>query len=176
MEWQEETNPTNKDALAKHVIKSIRMSPTPEAGRFCMQMAWKRMDQILDSLDKRAEFMLTTIAALIAVDFGLLIAFDIPLLSLNIFPQFLLAISAIFFSISHFPNVKLFYPESADSMKKTYSEWLSSKSMWQSWGFFVLGLFAIGISYMIQPLGNPAGDLQTINGTLTIDISNSTGE
>jgi hypothetical protein len=176
--WQEETNPETKTQYAQDVIKNIRMSPYPETDRFWMQMAWKRVEQTLDSLDKRAEFMLTTIAALIAVDYGLLLAFDIPVLSINIFPQFLLAISAIFFSVSHFPRLKVFYPESPENVKETYRDWLETKFMWHSWGysFFVLGLFAIGISYMIQPLGNPPDNVQTINGTLTVNIPNSRGE
>ena len=104
--WQIETNPEKIKNDCKNAVKGIRMSPTPESDLFWTEMAWKRVDQTLDSLDKRAEYMLTTIGGLIAVNFGLLIAFDIPFFSANVAPQFLLAISAIFFSMSHFPRAK----------------------------------------------------------------------
>jgi hypothetical protein len=172
--WQIVTDPEKIAAGSEDGIRSIRMSPTPESDRFWTEMALKRVDQTLDSLDKRAEFMLTTIAALIAINFGILHAFDIPFFSVNVAPQFLLATSAIFFVLSHFPKVKVFFAESPDDVKEKYTEGVTDRYKWHSWGYslFVLGLFAVGITYLIQPLGNPPGNVQNINVTLTINLSN----
>ena len=63
-------------------------------------------------------------------------------------------------------------------MKRVYNEWLTSKLHWHKWGYalFISGLFAIGITFMIQPSGNTQIEPQNINGTLTINIPDLAAE
>jgi hypothetical protein len=154
--WRIVVDPAHE--LDSNGITGIQISPEPDTDVFWTEFARKKVSDSLDLLDKRSEYMITTIAALVAVNFGVLLAFDVKFtvfqlgFTIKIAPQVLLAISAGFFAISHFALKKIFYVESPDSVRRTYEEWLKHKYYWQKWGygFFVAGLFFIGITYLIS--------------------------
>jgi hypothetical protein len=159
-------------------ISHIRKSGTPEMDRLWFEYGMKKITDSLDSLDKRAEYMITTIAGLVAVTFGVILAFDLVVkgnleIVFKIAPQGILAISAIPFAISHFPMKKYIYPDSPEEMKATYTEWLNYKHYWQKWGYFtfVIGLFLIFVATMFS-LQTPEPDVQNLNGTLNIILKN----
>jgi len=59
-------------------ISHIRNSGTPEMDRLWVEFGMKKITDSLDSLDKRAEYMITTIGGLVAVTFGVIFAFNLP--------------------------------------------------------------------------------------------------
>lgn len=174
--WRIAVDPLHE--LDSNGIIGIQISPEPGTDSFWTEFARKKVSDSLDLLDRRSEYMITTIAALVAVNFGVLLAFDVKFtafqleFTIKIVPQVLLAISAGFFAISHFALKKIFYVESPDSVRQTYEQWLKHKYFWQKfgYGFFVAGLFFIGISYLISEHNGPEPDIQNIAGTLNLNI------
>ena len=160
--------------LNNNQITRVRSSSSPTTDKIWIEFAIKRAVEGLDRLDKRAEFFLTTIATLIAIKFGLFVAFTTSLtttnpLNPNIYPQFILAISAIFFALSYFPYKKLVYLESPKNIEDAYTAWHGWKVRWQIVGFifFIIGLFAIAYSFIelspVQEIQNVA-----VQGNLTL--------
>lgn len=132
----------------------------------------------LELLDKRAESMLTVIAALIAVQFGVILAFEQPIIIANasfvvkLLPQALLAVSAACFGMAHFPTEKKLYLNAPYDLEEKYDEWKAYKLKWHSRGYrwFVAGLGLIALSYFFSPYSPPELDVQTINGTLALSV------
>jgi hypothetical protein len=123
--------------------------------------------------------MLTTIAALIAVDFGLLLALKNPPLTFKFLPQVFLAISAAFFGISYFPKKLDIVMESPTNILEKYNAWRDHKIYWHklAYSIFIIGLFAIALTYVIEIDLTPSSvktSAPTGKGSITMLI-NATG-
>ena len=129
----------------------------------------------LETLDKRAEYMITTITALIAISFGILVGFQLSNLTVKVAPQILLAISSIFFFLSLRVKQYIISPQSVDSIKGNYEQIANHKYKWQNRGYylFIAGLLAIEIIYLIDsPLNFLPEKIDTskviVDGNLTL--------
>lgn len=106
----------------------------------------------LENLDKRAEYMITTITALIVIDFGILVGFQVPALTLKVAPQILFAISIMLFFWSLRIKRYSILPDSIESITREYDTIGNHKYKWQNAGYywFVAGLIAMAITYLID--------------------------
>jgi hypothetical protein len=129
----------------------IKISPNPEVNNFWKDQGQKIIGSSLDVLDERAKFMITTCASLIIIDFGLLLAFKIQSIPINVTPQLFFAISAAFFVISYSPVNKRFNLLSPKSIENAYHSWMKWKLLWHYGGFalFLAGLLAFAIISII---------------------------
>lgn len=168
-QWSITYDPSNKGRINE--ISDIKISPTSDSDRFWTDYAKKMVGDNLDLLDKRSEYMITTIAALIATNFAVLFAFDVGEFTISFIPNILLAISAAFFAIAHFAIKDEIQIQSPEKIRIAHKTWLDHKYNWQKGGyiFFVLGLIFIGITYLISQNSGP--DIQHIEGDLNLNIN-----
>lgn len=106
----------------------------------------------LENLDKRAEYMITTITALIVIDFGILVGFQVPALTLKVAPQILFAISIMLFFWSLRIKKYTIFPDSIEDIRQEHKTIGNHKYKWQNAGYywFVAGLIAMAITYLID--------------------------
>jgi hypothetical protein len=161
--------------LINNKVTGFSKSANPESDTLWIDMGRGLIKETLETLDKRAEYMITTITALIAISFGILVGFQLPNLTFKIAPQILLAISSIFFFLSLRVKQYIISPQSVDSIKGKYEEIANHKYKWQNWGYylFIAGLFAIAITYLIDsPLNYLPERIDTskviVDGNLTL--------
>ena len=101
----------------------------------------------IDVLDNRAQFMVTTSASLIAVDFAILvIASKVAILTVS--PQLVFAFSALCFILSVVPRRYQVNPWLPDETRSTYFTVLNAKHKWHLIGFslFFFGLILVALS------------------------------
>jgi hypothetical protein len=138
--------------LINYKVTGFAKSANPESDTLWIEMGRNLIKGTLETLDKRAEYMITTITALIAISFGILVGFQLPNLTVKVAPQILLAISSIFFFLSLRVKQYVITPQSVDSIRSKYEEIANSKYKWQNLGYylFIAGLFAIAVTYVIE--------------------------
>jgi hypothetical protein len=138
--------------LVTNKVTGFTKSANPESDTFWIDIGRDLVKGTLETLDKRADYMITTITALIAISFGILVGFQLPNLTIKVAPQILLAISSIFFFLSLRVKQHIITPQSVDSIRAKYEEIGDRKYKWQNLGycFFIAGLFAIGVTYVIE--------------------------
>jgi hypothetical protein len=143
--------------LEKNKVTGFSRSSNPESDIFWVGIGRDLIKGTLDSLDKRAEYMITTITALMAVSFGILIGFQLPNLTFKIAPQFLLAISTLFFFLSLRVRRYVILPQSVDSIRDKYEQIENLKYKWQNLGyyFFIAALLAIAVTYIVETPSKP---------------------
>jgi hypothetical protein len=126
-------------------IIDAELDKHPEISRFWIEYGKGIVNNTLNQLDERAKNMITVCASLIVVNFGLLLAFEVNPLSINVTPQFFFALSAAFFVLSYFPRKKEFHLDSPTSIEDSYADWTKWKLKWHyiGFGFFIAGLFAV---------------------------------
>jgi len=125
----------------------VEVSPTPEEDEFWLSFGQSLISNTIDVLDNRAQFMVTTSASLLAVDFAiLLIASKVALLTVS--PQFFFASSALCFIASLIPRRYMVNPWVPDQTRSTYFKILDYKHRCHLVGFSLLflGLFAVALS------------------------------
>jgi hypothetical protein len=83
--WRIAVDPAHE--LDSNGITGIQISPEPDTDVFWTEFARKKVSDSLDLLDKRSEYMITTIAALVAVNFGVLLAFDVKIQCIRIYDK-----------------------------------------------------------------------------------------
>ena len=144
----------------------VRISSNPEFNNFWKEYGKKILEDNIQGVDERAKFMITTCAALIVVNFGLITFTTAPeVIVLKISPQFFFIASATLFIISLFPYKRRFNLLSPSTIEAAYNSWLRWKLIFHYGGFalFIAGLLALTIiNIEIPPLSNIA------NGTMTI--------
>jgi hypothetical protein len=151
-------------------IKSVEPVGAPDYHLFWINIGKEMLKGNLEFIDKRAEYMLTTIAALIAIDFGVLLAFDVPNVTLKLVPQAIFSFSAIFFFYSLQLRKYNFNMYNPDEVKSSYNDIRERKFKAQRTGylFFIAGLFAMALTYLIE-IPTPKDPLDvSVNGNLTI--------
>ena len=156
----------------------MTISPHPESDTSWMEWGRKMLSGTLELLDKRSESMLTLIGALIAVQFGVILAFDKPIIIANasfvvkLLPQAFLAVSAACFGMAYFPIEKKLNLNAPFDLEEKYDELKVYKLKWHKRGYrwFVAGLALIAISYLLSPYSPPESHVQTINGTLALSV------
>jgi hypothetical protein len=145
---------------------NMKISPNPEFNNFWKEYGKKILEDNISGVDERAKFMITTCAALIVVNFGLITFTSTPqVITLKVSPQFFFIVSAIMFMISLFPHKRRFNLLSPKSIETAYNSWLRWKLVFHYAGFvlFIFGLLALTIiNITIPPLSN------IVNGTMTI--------
>jgi hypothetical protein len=137
---------------------NIKISPNPDFNNFWKKYGKKILKDSINELDERAKFMITTCAALIVVNLGL-ITFTTPqqVILVKVSPQFFFIASAILFVISLFPHKRRFNLLSPKSIEAAYYSWLRWKLIMHYAGFalFIAGLIALTvININIPPLSN----------------------
>lgn len=170
-QWSITYDPAMKGT--QNEIVDIKISPTTDIDRFWTDYGKKTIGDNLDLLDKRSEYMITTIAALIATNFAVLVAFDVKFsgdFTLRIVPNIFLAFSAAFFAIAHFAIKEEIQIQSPNQVRSAHEKWVHHKHLWQKlgYGFFVVGLFFIGMTYLVSQHSGP--DVQNIKGNLNLTI------
>ena len=159
-------------------IKEFYKSGNADQDTFWIDIGRELIKGNLDSLDKRAEYMITTITALIVIDFGILVGFQVPALTLKVAPQMLFAISIMFFIWCLRIKKYNLESESVEDVMKRYQDIGKHKYKWQNIGFyvFVAGLAAMAITYVLDnPLNYIPEKLDTsqviIDGKLNLTSS-----
>lgn len=158
------------DTQSNQVI-SVNLSPMAWRDGILIEMGRKWMENTISVLDKRAEYMVTTIVGLIAVNFGIIVAFDISNIAIKLVPNAFLSISALFLVLSHFPKTSVVHLDDADEIQKAYEENVGRKYELQKWGytFFIVALMAIAItaSFSLLPTADPVSKV-SLNGNITL--------
>ena len=125
----------------------VEVSPTPEEDEFWLSFGKSLISNSIDVLDNRAQFMVTTSASLIAIDFAILVITS----NVGIFmvsPQFAFAFSALCFILSVVPRRYQVNPWLPVATKYAYFKILNSKHKWHLVGFsfFFFGLVLVAFS------------------------------
>jgi hypothetical protein len=137
---------TGEDKIAK-----VETSTTPDIDLFWLDYGKKTVTDVIEGMDERAKFMITTCASLIVIDFGLLLAFSIEPFSIKVAPQFFFVVSAALFVLSLFPRSRTFDLQVIKQIKSSYNSWISWKLKWHylAFSFFIAGLLVMAITSMI---------------------------
>jgi hypothetical protein len=118
--------------------------------------------------------MITTCATLIVINFGLLLAFQVQGIAIEIAPPLLFAISAAIFALSYFPagpRINPFIPHTIkDAHDKIFGYKL--KCHYVGLSFFIGGLF-FGVANMLGETDSPTS--QATNSTETTAEQKPTG-
>lgn len=144
----------------------VKISSNPEANHFWKEYGKKIIGDGIQGIDERAKFMITTCAALIVVNLGL-ITFSTQQQNVlvKVSPQFFFIVSAALFVISLFPHKRRFNLLSPNSIEAAYYSWLRWKLIWHYAGFalFICGLLALTIINIdIPPISNIANRTMTV--------------
>jgi hypothetical protein len=133
-------------ANSSHLAK-VEVSSNPEEDEFWLTIGKSLISNAIKGLDSRAQFMITTSASLLTVDFAILL-FTSKVTTLTISPQFFFAFSALCFIVSLFPKQYKVNPWQPDSTKLAYYKMLNVKRKYHIVGFvlFFLGLVLVGLS------------------------------
>jgi hypothetical protein len=134
-------------------VEEFYQSPTPELDNLWVGIGRDLIKNSLDLLDKRAEYMITTITALIVIDFGLLLGFQVPSGTWKLAPQFLLAVSMVFFFLSLSIKKYEIKPQSPENIQNSYKDIGDKKYLYHNigYGIFIAALFAIALTYLWDP-------------------------
>jgi len=118
-----------------------------EEDEFWISFGQSLISETINALDTRAQFMITTSASLLTVDFAVLLLAS-KIAALTVSPQFFLAISAFFFLLSLFPKQYNVNPWTPDKTRATYLKILNHKHRLHVIGFsmFFLALVLIAVS------------------------------
>ncbi len=120
--------------------------------------------------------MITTITGLLAITFGIIVGFDLPQLSVKVVPQFVLALSMIFFFLSLRIKKYELLLQSPNDIELKYNEIASHKYDWQTLGYiaFIIALILLTMTYVIDSPFNyleekpPDPTEILLNGNLTL--------
>jgi len=125
----------------------VQISSISEEDEFWLCFAKSLISKVIDGLDDRAQFMVTTSASLLVADFAILVIAAKESV-LKVSPQFFLALSALSFIASLFPRKYTVNPWLPDNTKQTYSEILNHKIRYHLIGFsmFFIALILIALS------------------------------
>ena len=128
-------------------VAKVEVSPTPEEDEFWLSFGRSLISNSIDVLDNRAQFMVTTSAALTTVDFAILVIVS-KVTILTVSPQFAFALSALCFILSLVPKRYQVNPWLPDETRSTYFEVLNAKHRWHLIGFsfLFLGLILVALS------------------------------
>ena len=138
-------------------IKTFYKSPNPNHDLFWLEIGRDLVKGSIETLDKRAEYMITTITALIVIDFGILVAFQVQQYTWKIGPQVLLAVSAFWFFYSlHIKKYEV-QLQSPDNIELVYQDIGSRKHKRQNIGFyiFIAALLFMAVTYVLEPPKQP---------------------
>ena len=127
-----------------------KISQNPDVDDFWIGYGKKILEGSINSLDERAKFMVTTCAALIVVNFGLLVAFSAGSALIKVTPQFFFVVSAALFVLSYFPSKVRFNLASPKSVEDVYNISLKWRYGCHISGFvfFISGLLAIALTQL----------------------------
>jgi hypothetical protein len=157
--------------IQSNQVTDVKLSPMAWRDGMLIEMGRKWMENTISVLDKRAEYMVTTIVGLIAVNFGIIIAFDITNIAIKLVPNAFLSISVLFLVLSHFPKASIVHLDDPDEIQKVYEENVGRKNELQKWGyaFFIVALMAIAItsSFSLLPNSDPITKV-SVNGNITL--------
>ena len=125
----------------------VEISPTPEEDEFWKSFGQSLISGTISVLDSRAQFMITTSATLLTVDFAILLIAS-KVTTLTVGPQFFFAFSALCFMLSLFPRQYKVNPWQPDSTKSIHYKMLNIKRKCHIIGFvfFFFGLILVGLS------------------------------
>lgn len=128
-------------------VAKVELSSTPEEDEFWLTFGQSLISGAISVLDNRAQFMITTSASLLTVDFAILIIAS-RVTALTVSPQFFFAFSALCFMLSLFPRQYKVNPWKPDSTKLIYYKMLNTKRKCHIIGFilFFTGLILVGLS------------------------------
>lgn len=146
-----------------HNVDGVSLSPNTWYDRMLMDMAKRWQENTIAVLDKRAEYLITTIVGLIAVNFGIIYVFNIsdtfnfPEIVIQIVPNAILSISVLFFALSHFPEVRKIRLDVPKDILNAYEKNIDNKYKLQKIGYilFVVALIAIAITASVSFYTNP---------------------
>lgn len=126
---------------------TVSEAQRPESDKFWKEFGKNTLNESLKRLDDRSTFMITTCAALIVLNLGLVSINTEQNIIINLGPQFVFIISAIFFVFSIFPYKKKFNLQSPSSIESAYNSWLRWKIVFNYLGFglFLAGLFVMTV-------------------------------
>jgi hypothetical protein len=144
--------PLKQEPAGDEVVVGEKPDSPEEINKFWMSYGAEFVKGSIQTLDERAKFMITTCASLIAVNFGLVLAFSAQSSLIKVSPQFFLAISALFFALSFSPKLEKLNLASPGSIERVYNismEW-RLKLHYVGFGFFIAGLFAAAITSLIS--------------------------
>jgi hypothetical protein len=166
---------TDYSIIYNHSSKKVVMvslAPKKLSDHVMMDMAKKWTENTLGVFDKRAEYLITTIAGLMAINFGIIIAFDITNLLVRLVPNFFLSLSVLFFAASYFPKTVTVYLDAPKTILEAYNESVQRKSLCQKFGFaiFFMGLLSIAVTSTISWKATPDPEVNSIilGGNLTL--------
>lgn len=114
----------------------VEKSSNPEEDDFWVSFGKSLISDTIGVLDGRAQFMITTAASLLVVDFAALL-FTSKIALAKISPQFFFAVSALAFVYSLFPRGYEVNPWTPDKTKNTYGAIVSHKQRAHVYGFFL---------------------------------------
>lgn len=128
----------------------VELAPNPEEDKFWISFAQSLISNTLDVLDTRAQFMITTAASLLVVDFAALLVTS-KIAPLRISPQLFFAFSALSFMFSLFPRRSSVNPWEIEKTKEAYQQIIKSKYLAHVLGFslFFVGLILIAVTSLI---------------------------
>ena len=125
----------------------VEVSTTPEEDGFWLTFGQSLISSTIDVLDGRVQFMITTSASLLTVDFAISLITS-KVTTLTVSPQFFFAFSALCFMLSLFPKRYKVDPWQPDSTRSIHYKMLNIKSGYHTIGFilFFVGLVLVGLS------------------------------
>jgi len=128
-------------------VKKIQVSSSEEEDRFWLSLGQTLISDTVNVLDNRAQFMITTVASLLLIDFGILVL-STKTVILMVAPQFFFALSALSFVLSLYPKRYKVNPWTPDETRHTYHEILKNKHWKHYLGFslFFVGLILVAVS------------------------------
>ncbi|MGB8935811.1 MAG: hypothetical protein WCC17_11970 [Candidatus Nitrosopolaris sp.] len=134
--------------------QSIDVRPASETERMWIDYGKRFVTTSIEGFQDRSKFMITTVAGLMVIQFGLSLAFTIKPLLFKLTPQFFLVISAIFFgkSLLYGGPRRSLNLDSPSSVAQYYEALVKSKYIDNLLGllFFIAGLLAIAMMSTIQ--------------------------
>jgi hypothetical protein len=153
-------------------LVDVQLSPKNVSNSILVDMAKKWYENTLGVFDKRAEYLITTIAGLMAINFGIIFAFNISDFLIRLVPNVFFSLSMLFFASSYFPKTVDVYPDVPDTGLEAYNTSVKRKSKWQKFGFasFFMGLLSIAITSTISMKASPDPEVNSIilGGNLTL--------
>lgn len=139
-------------AKSSSVVK-VEVSSTPEEDEFWLTFGQSLISGTINVLDSRAQFMITTSASLLTVDFAILLIAS-KVTTLTVSPQFFFAFSVLCFTLSFFPKQYKVNPWQPDLTKSIYYKMLNTKRKCHIIGFifFFFGLILVSLSpFFVAP-------------------------
>ena len=126
-------------------MPKVEISSRPEEDEFWLSFGKSLISNTIDTLDNRAQFMITTSASLLTADFAILVIASKVALS-TVSPQFFLASSALCFIVSLIPRRYPANPWVPDQTRFTYLKILNYKHRCHLVGFSLLFLGLIFVT------------------------------